>query len=218
MNIADILSYISAFSVLVPIAGYFIFKSNYRVAGILFIVLLLSLASDIGNELFVKAGGRGYVILNSYYTIQFLLLNYMYYRLLKNKTWVYLVLILYTGFTTLNTLFIQSFITEFQSWSRILESVTLVSYAGLCYNQMLKYAVKDDRFNELVLWINMGVLFYFGLNLYMFGISNYTFSRLLPDEAKILWEFHNFINTVKNVLFAVGFYYAGRKKEPYAKI
>ncbi|MFM6975307.1 MAG: hypothetical protein ACKOW2_00450 [Sphingobacteriaceae bacterium] len=110
----------------------------------------------------------------------------------------------------INTLYYQP-LTEFQSWSDGIQSIILFIYA-INYNfLLLKSPPEDERQASLTLWVNMGVLFYFGLNLYLFFITNYVFENESTEIAMMSWSFHNFFNIVKNGLFATGIYYAGMK-------
>ncbi len=213
-QVANILSYISVFSVLVPIICYIFFKNKNRVTVVLFVLLLVSFAADLGNELFMRLGGRGYSIINAFFIAQFFLLSYIYSLFFKNRMLIYIASILFTGFAIINTLFIQPF-NEFQSWSDGVQSAILIIYSITCYNQLLKNPPEDERLGSLILWINMGVSFYFFMNLYLFINANYVFKSESTGTAMIIWGFHNFCNVVKNVFFAVGIYYAGRKAVYY---
>ncbi|HET9056627.1 MAG TPA: hypothetical protein VFN30_07260, partial [Chitinophagaceae bacterium] len=90
MNLAvDILSYISIISVLIPIISHFLYKSNNKIKWILFALVLISLLADIGNEILVRSGIRGYALINTYFILQFLLLSYIFSLLLSNRKLIY---------------------------------------------------------------------------------------------------------------------------------
>ncbi|HET9057304.1 MAG TPA: hypothetical protein VFN30_10720, partial [Chitinophagaceae bacterium] len=57
------------------------------------------------------------------------------------------------------------------------------------------------------------VFLYFSFNLFLFIIANYVFKNFSNEIGMTVWGFHNINNIVKNILFAVGIYYAGKKLE-----
>ncbi len=208
---ANQLSYLSIFSALVPILAYLLFRSNYRNAYLICLLAVLSFLADIGNELFSRSGQSGYVITNAFFIIQFLLLSILYYAVLKNKIWLVRLSILYGILLLADILFIQK-IDEFQGWIRVFEAIVLAGYALSCYINLHNKPNPDKKFDLLLLWINMGVLFYFFFNLYLFSISNYVLKNMFKEDAMIVWGFHNVNNIVKNILFSIGLYESGKRK------
>jgi len=208
---ANQLSYLSIFSALLPILAYLLFRSNYRNAHFICLLALLSLVADVGNELFSRSGQSGYVITNAFFIIQFLLLSILYYAMLKNKIWLVRLSILYGILLLADILFIQK-IDEFQGWIRVFEAIVLAGYAISCYISLHNKPDPDKKSDLLLLWINMGVLFYFFFNLYLFSISNYVLKNMFKEDAMVVWGFHNVNNIVKNILFAIGLYESGNRK------
>lgn len=168
-SFANSLSYISMFSVLIPIIFYLIAKEKKGVIKVLFILLLMSLASDLGNEIFVRTGRRGYQILNTFFIIQFFLLSNIYYRLLNNKLIVYYAIFLFSIFFIINTSFIQS-IYEYQSWCRLVGGVFIIIYTANYHFQLFK--TSDEQLHSSPLWLNGAVSFYFSVNLYLVTMAN----------------------------------------------
>ena len=205
------LSYVSLISVLIPIITYVAFPNYLKGGSVISGLILASLVADIANECYTQAGQNGFLIINSFFTIQFLLLNRFYHYLMNNKVFIKLIVIAYAFLVILNSLFYQSF-NEFQHLLRVYECIVLIVYASISYYNLFKNPSADKRFNLFVLWINMGVLFYFFFNLYLFGISNYILKQMFRDDAMIIWGSHSFNNVVKNVLFAIGLYEAGKNK------
>ena len=210
-----ILLYISRFSVLVPI--FFLFKGKQNFTGLthpvlkgLGLLLLISAFSDLLSYILFKTGGSNLMVGNSYIVAQFFLLNYIYSLIFKNRVLIYIGFVLFTGFFIINIAFIQPF-TEFQGWSNTVGSIILLGYSTACFIKIIKYPFEDERFDDLILWINIGVSLYFFMNLYLFASTSYIFKNESADIAILAWSFHNFINIVKNILFATGIYYAGRK-------
>lgn len=212
--ILKVLLYCSYFSVLLPM--YFLFKERFYTANkilkALSLLLLMAALSDLIGYILIKTQGESNIFLNNAYNIiQFCLLSYIYALFFKNKTIIYVGLILYVVFVSLNTLFVGSF-SAFQSWPRIVGNILLFSYSITVITEMYNTPPKDEQMAILFLWINMAVLFYFGMNLYLFGTFDYILKNESADIARISWSFHNVSNIVKNLFFAVGIYYAGRKQ------
>src|SRR6267154_224345 len=116
-QILNAFSYLSIWSSVVPIACYILAKKKGQAGKDLFMLLLTSLAFDIGNEIYVRAGFRGYLILNIYFVIQVILLSQICALLLNSKKVIYSVLAVFLGFCISNTIYFQS-INDYQSFNR----------------------------------------------------------------------------------------------------
>lgn len=212
-QIPGILLFLSRFSVLIPFL--FLLRANPAFTGKILrgisVLLAIAAVSDLICYVMLKKGLSNIAVINSYFIIQFYVLSYIYSLYLKNKTVLIIALVTYTGFTIFNTVFIQSF-SEMQSWSDGLQSLLFIALSISCHLQLHKNPPADERLSSLILWFNLGVLFYFSLNLYLFMVSNYIFNNESVENSIISWSFHNLFNIVKNVLFAIGIYYAGMKE------
>ncbi len=211
-SIPIFLMYTSYVSLLIPI--YFLFRGKpYFTDNILKALSLLffvAVFSDMLGYILIKTGRPNISIDNGYFIIQFFLLSYIYSIFLKDKKLVYVTLILFTGFVIFSTLFIQPF-NEYQSWLRVVGGIALILYSLVCYIQELKDPSENERLNSLTLWVNMAILFYFSMNLYLFCTVDFILKNEGVDVAMLSWSFHNLCNITKNVLFAAGIYTAGRK-------
>lgn len=58
-------------------------------------------------------------------------------------------------------------------------------------------------------WISTGTLYYYSFNLFS-SIPTMYFTNLSSEDAMVFWSFHDANNIVKNILFCVGIYYAGK--------
>ncbi len=208
-DIAIILSYVSIVSVLIPIVTFLFYPSESPVAFLLSILIMISLIADIANECFVRAGNTGFLIVNSYYIVMYILLVLIYQKLLPNKILVNIIIVTYVILLGINLLLTKSF-KELHHWIRMFECITLVFFSLSSYLHLLKKPLQNKNLNYLIHWINMGVLFYFFLNLYLFTISNYVLKHVFKDDAMVIWGFHSINNIVKNILFAIALFEAGR--------
>lgn len=211
--ITKTLLYLSYFSVLIPLFFLFggKFSSTTKVIKALSLLLFVAGFADLMGYIVIKTMGSSNIIIdNIYFITTFYLLNYIYSLILKNKTLIYVGLISYTGLLLLDSLFIEP-ITGLQTWPLVLENAFLITYGMMGLIQLLKNPPEDDHQTSLYLWINLAVLFYFGMNLYLFITIDYILENKSTDIAMISWSFHNVCNIIKNIFFAAGIYYAGMK-------
>ncbi len=208
-DIANILSYVSIVSVLIPIVTFLFYPSESPLAFLLSILIMLALIADIANECYIRAGERGYLILNSYFLLQFILLGFIYFNIFNKQKLILWIVLGFILIWSLNLIFYQT-INEYQSYSRILGSLILIVFAIISYKNNFNTPLENNNLNYLIHWINMGVLFYFFLNLYLFTISNYVLKHVFKDDAMVIWGFHSINNIVKNILFAIALFEAGR--------
>ena len=216
LQLAKILLYISWFSVLIPIFFLFKRKQNFREAPIKFLGILLfaSLFSDSLSYVVIKMGESNLPVTNIAILIDFFLINYIYFLLLKNKKIFYVVLVFFIIFFIINTIFIQS-IHEFQSWSRLAEAIIVIVYAVSYYWQMLKSKPLIDFVIFYRFWLNSALFLYFAFNLYIFALSNYIFKNMEAEVGIITWGFHNINNIGKNIIFALAIYCVKMKGRIY---
>ena len=66
-------------------------------------------------------------------------------------------------------------------------------------------------FGYSLIWINMGVMIYFCLNLFLFMMGNYVLTQLDPEIGALIWSSHNVNNIIKNILFAIGISFFKKK-------
>ena len=230
------LAYASFFSVIIPLL-FLLWKGKHNfkspVLRILGLLLFIAFFSDLASYVLGKMGRSNSAIDNIYTIAEFFLLSYIYSFIFRNRTLIYIGLVLFTGFFIVNIAFIQPF-TEFQSWPRAIESIILGCYSILYYIQDLKIKntkipitneisvqnLQESRklyesiFNPATwsgLWINSAVFFYFIANFSLFIMSDYVFKSESPEIGMLFWSFHNGINSIKNILFAVAIYQAGCK-------
>ncbi|MBK7885196.1 MAG: hypothetical protein IPJ81_16440 [Chitinophagaceae bacterium] len=67
-------------------------------------------------------------------------------------------------------------------------------------------------------WINTAVFYYFGASFLLFISRNYIFKTQTVEFINMTWSFHNLNNIIKNILFAIGIYYAGVKPGSNQKV
>jgi hypothetical protein len=53
-------------------------------------------------------------------------------------------------------------------------------------------------------YINSGILFYFGFTLFLFLMEGFMEKGTEPDLMRLIWSFNNVSNIIKNVLITIG--------------
>jgi len=206
-QVFDVFVYVSAGSVLAPMACFLIVKGKNKVAKVLFVLLLASLASDIGNELYVRAGFRGYLILNIFFVTQIILLSQIFALLLERKKGIYVTLALFLVFGVLDTILFQP-INEYQNVLRLVGGVMMISFSVYYYFIFFAKPIPTiDIFRFSPGWIVTAVFYYFSYNLFLFVFANYVFRNETREMAMLFWGFHGINNIIKNSLFTIGIYY-----------
>ncbi len=202
--IAKILLYSSYLSVLIPI--YYMNRNKIdrlpKINRGLAMLLWGAAFADLLGYILIKSGKSNIVIDNIYFMVLFLVLSYIYTLLLKHSRVIYIGIGVYILFSVINILFIEPF-TVLQSWPMVLQSIVLMSYAILSLIELNANPPEDEQLISFILWINMAVLFYFGMNLYLFITIDYIFKNESDEIAMLSWSFHNLCNIIKNILFAV---------------
>lgn len=206
--IAKILLYGSYLSVLIPI--YFLTRNkieiNSKINRGLSMLLWGAALADLLGYILIKTGKSNIVIDNVYFFFLFLVLSYIYSIFLKNSRIIYIGISFYILFFIMNMVFIEPF-TAFQSWPMVLQSLILMSYASIYSIKLYNNPPENEQIGSFMFWINMAVLFYFGMNLYLFISIDYVFKNESADIAMLSWSFHNLCNIIKNILFAVAISY-----------
>ncbi|HET9056239.1 MAG TPA: hypothetical protein VFN30_05255 [Chitinophagaceae bacterium] len=204
------LLYTSIFSALIPV-GMFLIKRSRGYIVTIFILALIAFSSDAINRIMVLNGYRGFHTYNTYFILQFLLLSYFFTQLLFNRKLIYIATVFYSVLYFFFILKFESF-NDFQSGLRAIENIVLLIYCALYYRQLIATLPAQNIWQYAPFWINTAVFYYFSFNLFLFIIANYVFKNFSSEIGMMVWGFHNINNIIKNILFAVGIYYAGKIK------
>jgi hypothetical protein len=216
MSTYKIFFFASVFSVLIPLVFYIVNikkspKQNHAIGILLFIS---GLCDSIGLIRFFDSDSN-ILLFNIFNVFQFVLLAYYYYTImfkLTNHNIFYLGFAFYVLTFIILSLTTQS-IFQYQNWLWSLSGAILIMYAWLYYNYAASrptHIVMNPHLTS-ELYINGGVFFYFSLSLVLFVTVNYIVSEQDPEMSRVFWSFHNLNNIIKNVLFAVGIYFTGKR-------
>ena len=153
------------------------------------------------------------VLFNAYYFVLFLILTWFYYEALfvnTRRILVWIGLAIYLQSFILITFFVQNFM-EYQTLMWLITALIMIVYSVAYFFYSLSTIVTSGYFGYSLIWINVGVMIYFCLNLFLFLMGNYVLTKLDPDTSALIWGSHNINNIIKNILFAVGIYFYRRK-------
>ena len=129
---------------------------------------------------------------------------YLFYTNIKDLRWkkfIKYASFFYFTFAIFVLIFIRS-IYEFNSETRVVESLLLVLFALLYFNELSK-ALQTEQIsiNKIpMFWMIIGILFYFMSNFFLFLFYN-EISKITPT----LWAIHSVVNTATNFLFMLSF-------------
>ena len=223
MEIEILSVYLSYFSVLAPIYFFTLNrkKTNIGSLNILGILLCVSALSDLIGYLLARSGLSNMPLVNLYIFIQFLLLSWMYWKFYgkEKKQFIKISVIIFVFIFLINTAFGEGLFV-LQSYTNTASSVILIFIAYRFFRVLRTLptiitkrltAGIDVHFKALY-FINIAVFFYFVLNLWLFTLSPIVL-EIFNEEAPVnLWVFHNVMNIIKNIFYAIGLYWAGRKE------
>ncbi|SKC85138.1 hypothetical protein SAMN05660236_4832 [Ohtaekwangia koreensis] len=133
------------------------------------------------------------------------------YLLRSSRTLIYTFMGVVLCFFVWDSLAQQN-ITGVQSYMITFCTVLLLGYATVYYEHLLHTSPVTVLLKYPLFWINSAVTYYYGLNFFIFIFSTYIFENLKDHEIVVVWIFHNTNNIIKNVLLAVGIYYAGKEE------
>lgn len=207
-----ILIYLSYFSVMAPLILLALKARKYRSELLSTVALLLttSALSDFASFVMIKTGHPSLLIANIYITLQFFILCFLYYSLLEYKAVVYAGAVMFIIAKMISLRYVP--ITEFDNWNGVSSALIMVVFSVTCYFEMYEAQPTKKITTYPPVWINTAVCFYFSFSLFLFLFSNYVFVNLSEELSMTFWAFHNVNNIIKNILFAVGIYWAGKAK------
>ncbi|MGC1240791.1 MAG: hypothetical protein WA874_04340 [Chryseosolibacter sp.] len=209
VKISEIIRLASNFSVLIPLVIY-LTKIRYasRQIHIIGALILVSGVSDLIGFILFSRQQSTVLLFNSYYILLFLLLSWFYYEALfvnTRKVLIWIGLVGYLLSFGLVTMYVQSF-SEYQSLMWLITAIIMIIYSIAYFFFSLSSIVTSDSLGYSLIWINVGVMIYFCLNLFLFVMGNYVLTQLDPEMSALIWSSHNVNNIIKNVLFALGIY------------
>lgn len=187
----------------------FIKKERMYVIAFLGLGLLTELTATWFSEIF----GTNLPILHLYTVLEFNLIALFYFSFFGyfyNRRLVPSLMVFFTGFAVLNSLFIQK-ITEFNTYSRGLEALLVIIFSLLCFYKLLIELSSKNPTQQPIFWINTGFLLYFAGNLVLFILSN-----VILKENKAFnymsWGLHSCLIALLYILIGIGLWNSPHQK------
>ena len=213
-DISEIIRVASNLSMLVPL-GIYLTRIRYasRQIHIIGVLIIVSGISDLIGSILFSQRESTVVLFNTYYTLLFLLLSWFYYEVLfvnTRRVLIWIGLAVYLQSFILVTAYVQSF-QEYQTLMWVISAMIMIIYSISYFFYSISTITLSAYFSYSLIWINMGVMIYFCLNLFLFMMGNYVLTQLDPEIGALIWSSHNVNNIIKNILFAIGISFFKKK-------
>jgi hypothetical protein len=214
VNISEIIRGASNLSLLLPLTIYLArIKYASRQVHIIGILIIVSGICDLAGFFLFRQHQSTVVLFNTYYALSFFLLTWFYYEILfvnTRRILIWIGLAVYIQSFVLVTLFVQNFL-QYQTLMWLITALIMITYSIAYFFYSLTTLTTAGYSGYSMIWINIGVMIYFCLNLFLFVMGNYVLTKLDPETSALIWSSHNINNIIKNILFAIGLYFYRRK-------
>jgi hypothetical protein len=213
-NTSEVIRIASNLSLLLPLAMYLTrMKYASRQVHIIGILIIVSGLCDLLGFILFEQRQSTVVLFNSYYALLFVLLTWFYYEVLfvnTRRIMIWIGLAVYIQSFILISVFVQNFL-EYQTLMWLITAIIMITYSIAYFFYSLSTITTTGFFGYSLIWINIGVMIYFCLNLFLFVMGNYVLTKLDPDTSALIWSSHNINNIIKNILFAIGIFFYKKK-------
>lgn len=181
-------------------------RKHYYVK-ILITGLLISACTDFINVFFfIKNHIPTSPLFHTYTVLEFCVLALLYRQLFHKehiKKSINIIILLFFAFKILDIIFFTS-IRESDTLAMTLESVVMITFGILYFDQVLKEMVIPNLEKYPVFWINSGILIYFSGSLFLFLFSDFIFSFSNQISYWSFWPIHSLLTITKYTLFSIG--------------
>lgn len=213
-NISEIIRIASSISVILPLVLYLgkIQHASKRIH-IIGALIVASALCDLAGIFLLTGKQSTFILFNTYYAVLFFLLTWFYYEVLfinTRRVIVWIGLAIYLQSFILITIYVQSF-SGYQTLMWVITAIIMIIYSISYFFYSFSTIPAANIFSYTFIWINIGVLIYFCLNLFLFILGNHVLTKLDQEMSVLIWSFHNVNNIIKNILFAIGIYFYKRK-------
>ena len=213
-KISEIIRMASNLSLLVPLSVY-LTRIRYasRQVHIIGILIIVSGVCDLAGLILFSHRQSTVVLFNTYYALLFLLLTWFYYEALfvnTRRIMIWIGLAIYLQSFILITVYVQNFL-QYQTLMWLITALIMITYSIAYFFYSLSTITTSGYFGYSLVWINIGVMIYFCLNLFLFLMGNYVLTKLDAETSALIWSSHNVNNIIKNILFAVGISFYKKK-------
>lgn len=171
--------------------SYFLFFSG--------IIQLISLILWYNNQ-------NNLPLLHLYVPIGFICLCFFYKKILAefiHPNIIWLILILFTAFSVINTFFFQH-INTYNSSALTVESILLIILSLSTFLFLLNSIFKEYPSLKSINWINSGIFIYYSSSLLIFYFGDYLASLSPSVFLKYTWLIHAIFSIIMYIFFFLG--------------
>lgn len=202
-----VLSYFSTLFVVVPLGIGFARRAYFKTEEkIFFLLMLISLATEIVGFIFLKNNFKNMYIYRIYTVLEFTLLSFFFIKTIAEHRLIVVMKLLIIPFACLAGLDI--WVRGFKSADSIAtttESILLILYSVSVFYFLLKTPMYMKLVSAPLFWLNTSVLIYFSGNLFVFIFSSYLESHSHKVYYE-LWGIHSILNVIFYGLISIGFW------------
>ncbi|HEU5145405.1 MAG TPA: hypothetical protein VFT90_01760 [Chryseosolibacter sp.] len=213
-SIPEVIRITSNVSLILPLMMYLIrIRHASRQVHIIGALIVVSGICDLIGLMLFNRSQSTVVLFNTYYALLFFLLTWFYYEILfvnTRRMMIWIGLAVYLQSFILITLFVQNFF-QYQTVMWLITAIIMIFYSISYFFYSISSITTSGHLGYSLVWINIGVMIYFCLNLFLFIMGNYVLTKLDPETSAMIWSSHNVNNIIKNILFAVGIYFYRKK-------
>lgn len=208
MTIYDIYGNIAQATVLLPVAAalfhYKRLSSSFR---ILFWFFFASIFFEILSIVLVDLYNNNMPGLHVFTLLEFEVFSmvfYYYFRDSKILRNIILMNMLLFVFIALLDAFKLHTIWQFNTLSRPYAAFSLILYSLLFFYKMMNYDVEHYAWQYPMFWVGLGVLVYFGSNIFFFMMGNYLIGQNKHINF-VISKTLSTLNIIANIIFALSF-------------
>jgi hypothetical protein len=203
----------SSLSITVPLVVYAIkFRNLSRQHHLLAALIMLSAVSDFASYFRLSSPQ---IFFNLYGIIEFAIISTFYYVLVYKKK-AQLILLMAIG-VYLSVLLFSLLKHDFRENYTALWSVgsLIIALHGVAYIFSIPHMTIERYFDRDLLsnLILAGSSFCYAIvSFLIFALADLIFERQDPESIDAFWSLHNIFNIMKNIGFALGFYYVNKRE------
>lgn len=206
MASAYLFSYVSTFSVVLPIAGSLMnFKSLDNTLRLFSLYLLITLIKESICVYLAIYGQQNLHIYNILSILEYLIYFYLFYSVFQEKR-IKNVILSFTAITSLVYLIDIFFINGLYNFNNLTTTVggfSVAVTALLYFYQLIKGTEYSNLTRVPMFWISTGVLFYSVGTIILFNYFS-KYIHLPPSLRTSIWTINSVLNILQNVLFTIG--------------
>lgn len=209
VHISGVIRAASNLSVILPLVVYLL-RMRYaaRQIHVIGILIIVSGLADLVGFVLLSGGQSTVELFNVYYILLFILLSWFYYEVMLASTRrlvIGLGSVVYLISFMLVSAYVQDF-RQYQTLMWVITAIIMITYSISYFFYSVSTISSAAFYAYGLIWINIGVMIYFCLSLFLFVMGSYVLTKLDADTSALIWSSHNINNIIKNILFAIGIF------------